>query len=411
MVPLFDIKAQHQAIEPDLRAAFARVLHSGQFILGPEVQDFERRIAEFAGVRHAIGVSSGTDAILLALMTLDIGAGDEVICPAFTFFATAGCVARVGAKPVFVDSCPVCFNIDVRQLEARIRPRTKAIIPVHLFGQTAAMDAVAEVAKRHGLPVIEDAAQALGAEHRGRMAGSLGTFGAFSFFPTKNLGGFGDAGMLVTNDDALADRARSLRTHGAKEKYYHESVGANFRLDAMQAALLGVKLRHYASYTERRRANAAFYTERLGAFPGVRCASFAESVCNGVAQTPLGKPAGMEISNEDTRLILPVAYPHNGHIWNQYTVRVPGQGRRDALRKLLAERGIGSEVYYPVPLHRQKCFLPMHADAPALPVCEAIAAGCLSLPIYPELSREQLEAVVEGVAVFLEKTAEVAVEV
>ncbi len=410
MVPLFDIKAQHQAIEPDLRAAFVRVLQSGHFILGPEVQEFERQIAEFVGVRHAIGVSSGTDAILLALMTLDVGAGDEVICPAFTFFATAGCVARVGAKPVFIDSCPVCFNLDVRQLEAHITSRTKAIIPVHLFGQTAEIDAVVEIARRYGLPVIEDAAQALGADHHGRKAGSMGTFGAFSFFPTKNLGGFGDGGMLVTHNDGLAERARSLRTHGAKEKYYHESVGANFRLDAMQAALLGVKLRYYAKYTDRRRANAAYYTEKLSALPGVRRARLEDSVCNGAGRST--SPRSPEkVPGEDERLILPVAYAHNSHIWNQYTVRVVGQGRRDALKRYLADKGIGSEVYYPVPLHRQKCFLPAHASAPTLPNCETLSAECLSLPIYPELSRQQLDDVVNGVAAFLEKPADVAVQV
>ena len=404
MVPLFDIKAQHQVIEPELRAAFDRVLRSGHFILGPEVQEFERQIAEFVEVRHAIGVSSGTDAILLALMSLEIGLGDEVICPAFTFFATAGCIARTGAKPVFVDSCPCCFNLDVRDLAAKITTKTKAIIPVHLFGQAAEMDAVTAIARAHGLSIIEDAAQSLGAEYRGRKAGGIGAFGAFSFFPTKNLGGFGDAGMVVTHDDALAERARLLRTHGAKQRYFHESVGANFRLDAVQAALLGVKLGHYASYTEKRRANAAQYTEQLGALPGVKLVNVAASCC--VAEPSAGSnglPAA-DSRQSNPRIILPAAYAHNSHIWNQYTIRVLGAGQRDGLKQFLAERGIGSEVYYPVPMHRQKCFMSADSPPPQLPVSETLSEQCLSLPIYPELTRRQLDEVVGGIAAFLEKT-------
>jgi dTDP-4-amino-4,6-dideoxygalactose transaminase len=406
LVPLFDTKAQHQAIEPELMAAFQRVLRSGHFILGPEVQGFEKTMAEFLGVRHAVGVSSGTDAILLALMTLGIGPGDEVICPSFTFFATAGCIARTGAKPVFVDCCPVCFNLDVADVARKITARTKAVIPVHLFGQSADMDAVMALAREHKLAVIEDAAQSLGAEFRSRKVGTIGAFGTFSFFPTKNLGALGDAGLLVTNDDALGERARLLRTHGAKQKYYHQLVGANFRLDALQAALLSVKLPHYATYTTERRENAAFYTDQLSKLPGVITADPGASTCTVARPTGAdGKASASPISSfinhtSSLNLILPVAYPHNAHIWNQYTVRVPGPGRRDALRQYLAERGIGAEIYYPVPLHRQQCFAPANGPAPALPVCETIASQCLSLPIYPELTRDQLLEVASAIASF-----------
>jgi len=248
--------------------------------------------------------------------------GDEVICPAFTFFATAGCIARTGAKPVFVDSCPFGFNLDVRGVAAKVTTKTKAIIPVHLFGQAAEMDAVTAIARAHGLSIIEDAAQSLGAEYRGRKAGGIGAFGAFSFFPTKNLGGFGDAGMVVTNDDALAERARLLRTHGAKQRYFHESVGANFRLDAVQAALLGVKLGHYASYTEKRRANAAQYTEQLGALPGVELVNVAASCC---VTEPRSDSNGFTANFPPIQpgIILPAASPTKAHL-NQYTIRVLG---------------------------------------------------------------------------------------
>ena len=248
-VNLLDLKAQNGALEPELNEAFLRVLRSGHFILGPEVDRFERALAEFTGAKHALGVSSGTDAILVALMAHGIGPGDEVLCPSFTFFATAGCVARVGATPVFVDSCPVCFNLDVRDAARRITPRTKAIIPVHLFGQPAEMDGVLDLARRHGLRVIEDAAQAMGATYRGRQVGTLGDFGTISFFPTKNLGALGDAGALLTNDTALFERAKILRMHGMDPKYVHQVVGGNFRLDALQAAMLSVKLPRFDGYS------------------------------------------------------------------------------------------------------------------------------------------------------------------
>ena len=282
-VPLFDTKIQNNALAADLQAAFARVLASGMFILGPEVQSFERQCADYLGVRHALGISSGTDAILLALMALDIGPGDEVLCPSFTFFATAGCVARTGAKPVFCDVRADTFNLDVTDAARRITPRTKAILPVHLYGQAAEMESVNALARQHGIKVIEDAAQAVGATQGGRRAGSFGDFGAFSFFPTKNLGAFGDAGLLTTNDDVLAERATLLRNHGAHPKYFHKFVGGNFRLDAVQAALLAVKLPHLDGYAQLRAANAARYTEHFAKLPGL-----------------------------GTKLILPTAQPGNG---------------------------------------------------------------------------------------------------
>ena len=381
-VALFDLKAQNAALEPELREAFQRVLQSGHFILGPEVEKFEKALADFTGAKFALGVSSGTDAILLALMALGIGPGDEVICPAFTFFATAGCVARVGAKPVFVDSTPACFNLDVADVARRITPRTKAIMPVHLFGQTADMDALLELARANHLRLIEDAAQAMGATYRDTQAGTLGDFGTYSFFPTKNLGAFGDAGALVTNNEALYKRAKILRNHGMEPKYLHAYIGGNFRIDALQAALLAVKLPHFNSYTEARRRNAALYTELLSVLPDVKVATTTDA----------------EI---ESRLILPAAYSHNGHIWNQYTIRVPGQGQRDALRAHLTSKGIGSEIYYPLSLPEQACFAHLECKAEEYPVARRLASEVVSLPIYPDLPREQLEQVCAAIAEFL----------
>jgi len=371
-VPLFDTKIQNNALSADLQAAFARVLASGQFILGPEVQGFERQCAEYLGVKHALGISSGTDAILLALMALGIGPGDEVICPSFTFFATAGCVARTGATPVLCDVRADTFNLDVADAARRVTPRTKAIIPVHLYGQAAEMEALNALARQHGFKVIEDACQAVGATQGGRSVGGLGDFGTFSFFPTKNLGAFGDAGLLTTNDDALAQRATLLRNHGAHPKYYHQFVGGNFRLDALQAALLAVKLPQLDGYTQRRTANAARYRAQLNGLPGV-----------------------------GTRLILPASQSGNGHAWNQFTVRLPGAGRRDALRDWLAARQIGTEIYYPVPLHAQACFAALRQTDTDLPVSARLAGEVLSLPIFPELTAAQQDEVVAAVADFL----------
>lgn len=389
-VNLLDLKAQNAALEPELREAFLRVLRSGYFILGPEVERFERALAEFTGAKHALGVSSGTDAILVAFMALGLGPGDEVLCPSFTFFATAGCVARVGAKPVFVDSCPVCFNLDLRDAARRITPRTKAILPVHLFGQAAEMDGLLELARRHNLRVIEDTAQAFGATYRGKQAGTLGDFGTISFFPTKNLGALGDGGAVLTNDTALFERAKILRMHGMEPKYHHPFVGGCFRLDALQAALLSVKLPHFNGYTENRRRNAALYTERLAALPGVRVARAVDCGCTQDAAAA-----------EDARVVLPIAYPHNGHIWNQYTLRIIGAGQRDALRAHLTARGIGSEIYYPVPLHEQKCFSELGYKPEDFPWAHRLAGEVISLPIYPELPPEQIAQVCAAIEDFL----------
>lgn len=398
-VPLLDLKPQNLALERELTEAFQRVLRSGHYILGAELERFEAEMARLCSVRHALGVSSGTDAILLALMSLGIGPGDEVIVPSFTFFATGGCVSRLGATPVFADVCPICFNLDVADTARRLTPRTRAIIPVHLFGQAADMDAILALANRHGLQVIEDGAQALGAAYRGRTVGGLGAFGTFSFFPSKNLGALGDAGLLTTNDDALAEKARLLRMHGAKPKYYHHLIGANFRMDALQAAFLSVKTAQYDAYTAARKRNAADYTTRLSQIPGVVVADPAQCGC---AQTQSAS------THRDVQLILPVAYGHNDSIWNQYTLRVPGAGRREALKAHLQLRGIGSEIYYPVPLHAQPCFEAGHRAfesahrLPPLAVSEQLATEVLSIPIYPELSPGQRDEVVEAIREFVE---------
>lgn len=381
-VPLLDLKAQNGALEAELREAFERVFRSGYYILGPEVEGLERELAEFTGAKHALGVSSGTDAISLALMALGIGPGDEVICPSFTFFATAGCVSRLGAKPVFVDSLDEDFNVDPDDIARHITSRTKAIIPVHLFGQMADMEAVMRVAKEHGLAVIEDAAQALGARQGGRQAGTVGTMGIYSFFPSKNLGGLGDSGAFVTNDDELAEKARILRVHGMEPKYFHPMIGANFRIDALQAAFLRVKLPHYGEYTRKRAANAEFYLKAFRAVPGL-----------GVG------------SGGDGNILLPEVIEGRGHIWNQFTLRVKSENgsstRRDALRDYLLGRGIGCEIYYPKPLHTQECFLGAGQEEASIPRAEKMAAEVLSLPVFPELTQEHRVEVVAGVTAFL----------
>jgi len=361
-VPLLDLQAQNGPLRDEILAAIARVVDSQRFIGGPEVEALEREIAAPLGVAHAVGLSSGTDALLVALMALGIGPGDEVITPTFSFFATAGCVTRVGGVPRLVDIDPATFNVDPAAVEAAITPRTKAIIPVHLYGQCADMDPILEVARRVGIAVIEDAAQAIGATYKGRQAGSMGAVGCFSFFPSKNLGAFGDAGLLTTNDDAVAHEVRLLRNHGAEPKYFHKRIGGNFRLDALQAAILRVKLPHLETWTEARRRNADRY-DRL----------FADS--------------GFGVT-------LPVRAPGCRHIFNQYVIRVSG---RDALRKALDARGIGTEVYYPVPFHLQECFRPLGYRAGDFPVAEAAAAETLALPIYGELTEAQQHEVVHAV--------------
>jgi dTDP-4-amino-4,6-dideoxygalactose transaminase len=363
-VPLLDLNRQNGPLHAELLAACERVLRSGHFIQGPEVEAFERECAAALDAPHAIAVSSGTDALLVALMALDVGPGDEVVCPSFTFFATAGSVSRLGATPVFADVRADDFNLDPSDLARRITPRTKAIIPVHLFGQAADMDGILAVARDRGVAVIEDAAQSFGARHRDRCVGTLGDFGTFSFFPSKNLGGFGDGGLVTTTRADLAERVRLLRTHGAKPKYYHAEVGGNFRLDALQAALLRVKLPHRHAYAAARRANAEAYAAALA---------------------PLAA-AG--------KLALPADLGRGEHIWNQYTLRVPGAGRRDALRAALTAAGVGHEIYYPLPLHKQQCFSGL--PPVSLPVSEDLANTALSIPVFPELRAEERGAVVSA---------------
>ena len=368
-VPLLDLNQQNQPLAAELKDTFARVLDSSQFILGPEVTEFERQVATGVGATHAIGVSSGTDALLLSLMALGIGPGDEVLCPSFTFFATAGSVSRTGATPVFVDSLDDDFNLDLENAARRVTDKTKAIIPVHLFGQAADMDAVQRLASAHDLMVLEDAAQSMGTQFGEKKAGTMGDLCAFSFFPSKNLGGFGDGGMITTNDDALAERVRILRVHGGAPKYYHKAIGGNFRLDPLQAALLRAKLVHLPVYIAKRRANAATYLERL-----------AES-------TPV----------REGRLLLPSEMSGRTHTWNQFTLRVTN-GKRDALMEHLAANQIGSAIYYPVPLHRQECFSNLAGVEARLPICEKMADEVLSIPIYPELSTEQIDHVINTIA-------------
>ena len=368
-VPLLDLNQQNQPLAAELKDTFARVLDSSQFILGPEVTEFERQVAAGVGATHAIGVSSGTDALLLSLMALGIGPGDEVLCPSFTFFATAGSVSRTGAIPVFIDSLDDDFNLDLENAARRVTHKTKAIIPVHLFGQAADMDAVQRLASAHDLMVLEDAAQSMGTQFGEKKAGTMGDLCAFSFFPSKNLGGFGDGGMITTNDDALAERVRILRVHGGAPKYYHKAIGGNFRLDPLQAALLRAKLGHLPVYIAKRRANAATYLERL------------------LESTPV----------REGRLLLPSEMSGRTHTWNQFTLRVTN-GKRDALMEHLAANQIGSAIYYPVPLHRQECFSNLAGVEARLPICEKMADEVLSIPIYPELSTEQIDHVINTIA-------------
>jgi dTDP-4-amino-4,6-dideoxygalactose transaminase len=359
------LKTQYLSIKEEIDAAIARVVESQQFINGPAVAALEAEVARYCGTGHCIGVSSGTDALLVALMALDIGPGDEVITTPFSFFATAGSIVRVGAKPVFVDIDPRTFNLDPEQVEARITYRTKAILPVHLYGQCAEMGPILAVARKHDLAVVEDAAQAIGAEYQGHRAGSTGTLGCFSFFPSKNLGAFGDAGAVVTNDVALAERVRRLRNHGAEPKYYHQLVGGNFRLDTIQAAVLQVKLRYLDGWTALRQRNADYYDAAFA-----RCGLRGSRV-----QTPVRT--------------------QSRHIFNQYVVRV---AEREALIRTLKQQQIGTEIYYPLPLHLQECFASLGHSTGDFPESEKAAASTLALPIYPELTVAQLQRVVDCIA-------------
>ena len=374
-VPLLDLQAQYRPLRDEILAAITRVCDSQRFIMGPEIDALEREMSALLGVKHAITVSSGTDALLLALMTLDIKAGDEVITPTYSFFATAGAVERLGARPVLVDIDPETFNIDVTQAIAAITPNTKAIIPVHLFGLSADLDPIMNAADRAGIPVIEDAAQAIGSTYHSRRVGAIGAIGCFSFFPSKNLGAFGDAGLLTTEDDRLAKRARLLRTHGQEPKYYHHLVGANFRMDALQAAVLRVKAPHLAGWTEGRRANAARYRALFAA-------------------------AGV-----DGAVSLPTEPPDRLHIFNQFVIRTP---ERDALKRHLDARGVGNEIYYPVPFHLQPCFAHLGHRRGDFPHAERAAAESLAIPVYGELSQDQQEFVVSAVAEFAHNKVEAA---
>ena len=362
-VPLLDLKLQYATIRNDVLTAIAEVLDSQVCIGGPKVAELEQKVAEISDCKFSVGVTSGTDALLASLMALNIGPGDEVITTAFTFFATAGSISRTGALPVFVDIDPRTYNLDPSKIEAAITGRTKAIIPVHLYGQMCDMDPIMEVAAKHNLYVIEDAAQSITATYKGRKAGSIGTVGCFSFFPSKNLGGAGDGGMIVTNDPALHERLVAMRSHGSHRKYYHQFVGGNFRLDPLQAAILLVKLPHLGDWSEARRRNAAFY-DRAFASSGV--------------QTPWINPDCVSI-------------------FNQYTIRV---SNRDSLVQALKQEGIGAEIYYPLAMHEQECFAGKCRVAGSLHESETASHSVLSLPVYPELTQDQLDCVADFVLRF-----------
>lgn len=368
-VPLFDISRQHAELDADIQAALARVCRSGKFVLGPECGELETTFAAYCGAKHAVACASGSDALLLALMAYDVGPGDEVICPSYTFFATASAVTRLGGKPVFVDIDPATCNLDAARVAGLVTKQTKAIIPVHLYGQCVDMEPLLYVARKHEIPLIEDACQAVGAEYRGRRAGSLGNVGCFSFYPTKNLGCYGDGGMLTTDDVQLAEKLKLLRGHGMQPRYYHQVVGINSRLDTLQAAILLLKLPKLEAWTAARQERAARYD-----------AWFRE--------------AGV-----DEFLQLPTAKKDRRHVWNQYVVHVK-DGRRNALREFLAGRKVGTEIYYPVPLHRQECFASLGYGPGSLPTTEAAARETLALPIFPELTTDEQRAVVDEVKAF-----------
>ena len=368
-VPLLDLEAQYATIQAEIDAALASVVRTQRFILGPAVERFEAEVGEFIGVRHAIGCASGTDALLLSLKALDLEPGDEVVVPAFTFFATAGAVWNAGLRPVFADIDPQTFNLTAETVRAALTEKTRAIVVVHLFGQMADMAEILELAEERGLRVVEDAAQAIGARQRiggeWRGAGTLGDAGAFSFFPSKNLGGFGDGGLITTNDDALAERIRKLRVHGGRQMYHHEMVGTNSRLDALQAAVLSAKLPHLPRWTNARRAHAAYYDGRLAALEG--------------------------------RVATPFSAPGREHVYNQYTIRAE---RRDELKRYLDAHGIGNNIYYPLPLHLQACFAGLGYRRGDLPASEAASLEVLSLPVYPELTEAQRDEVVGRIEEF-----------
>lgn len=371
-VPLLDLARQYAPLRQQIAEALLRVCNTGRFVLGPEVDALEKNLAAYCRVGHAIGCASGSDALLLALMACDVGPGDEVILPSFTFFATASAVTRLGARPVFADIDPITFNVDPKAIGRLVRPATKAILPVHLFGQCVPMDPICEIAQSAGVPVIEDAAQAVGADLDGRLAGSLGDVGCFSFYPTKNLGGAGDGGMLTTNRDDLAEKLRLLRVHGMHPRYHHKIVGINSRLDSFQAAVLNVKLPHLEHWIAARQANARRYGK-------------------------LFSEAGL-----DRVLGLPASAPNRRHAWNQYVIRVPDE-KRDPLRRFLTEAGIGTEIYYPIGLDRQECFAYLGYAPGDLPETDRATHEVLALPIFPELTAEEQQTVVDRIAAFFRR--------
>ena len=392
-VPLFDPTRRHEALRRPLEEAFQRVLTSGQYILGREVEAFEAEMAEWLGVGGSVGVSSGTDALLVALLAAGIGPGDEVLVPAFTFFASASCIRRVGAVPVFVDTCPACFLLRPEDARTRLTERTRGVIPVHLFGQAADLDPLLALADEHGLTVLEDAAQSLGARHKGAETGTVGDYGAISFFPTKNLGGLGDGGLLLAREPGDLERARVLRVHGMQPKYHHRHLGGNFRLDALQAALLRVKLPFLAEALASRRQHALAYAEELAGEP---------DILRPVAPTAGACPcrAGSCLSGEEeARVILPFRYPDREGTWNQFTLRLPGEGQRDDLARHLRERGIGTEIYYPKTLPDQPCFAAENKGP--YPGATRAARECLSLPLYSELREEERHEVVGAIRAWL----------
>ncbi len=369
-VPLLDVARGNQPLKAEIMGAFSSIIDSGRFIGGPYVEALEQSVAQVSDAKFGIGCASGSDAILLALMAIGIQPGDEVICPSFTFFATASAVDRLGAKPVFVDIDPVTLNLDVAKIENLITPNTRAIIPVHLFGRCCEMDPILDLAKERNLHVIEDCAQSIGASDQGRRAGGMGSIGCYSFYPTKNIGGFGDGGLLTTNDEKLAARLRLLANHGMAPRYYHQAVGINSRLDALQAAVLLVKMKHLETYSQRRRENAIYYQQLI------RRAGLSQIVS------------------------MPVSSPNCEHVWNQFTIRI-ANGRRDEVRRRLTEMQIGTEIYYPMSLHQQECFRHLSVPSGSLPETERASLEVLSLPIFPELTKAEQRFAIDGLAKIL----------
>jgi len=392
-VPLLDLKAQYSAIKSDIDRAISKVMESQQFILGPWVQECEKAIAKYSNCSFGVGVSSGTDALLICLMAEAIGWGDEVITTPYTFFATAGAIARLGARPVFVDIDPVTYNVDPSQITSKVTAKTRAIIPVHLYGQMADMDAVMNIARKHQLIVIEDAAQAIGAEYNKRRAGSLGHYGCFSFFPSKNLGGAGDGGLVVTNDSLRAEKLMCLRTHGSKSKYQHRMIGGNFRLDTLQAAIVSAKLSHLDDWTAARQRNAQRYN-KLFMDSGINVSDTAQFAKNYSLSSKIFLKHRWAAGTP--QLYLPKVVTDR-HIFNQYIIRV---SRRDQLRAALQEKGIATEVYYPMPMHLQECFSNLGYAMGSFPESEFAAKETLALPIYPELTEAQACYVVDCVRDF-----------